>query len=469
MFLLAISFVCANAGLTLPGIFSDNMVLQQNSDVAFWGKADPEKKVEITQSWSSEKTVVIADADGNWSARVRTTGAGGPYRIVIRSGKERLDIENTLIGEVWICSGQSNMEMPVAGFGGQPVENSADYISSADPETPIRSCNLQRIPSLKEEHDCPAVWYEHDPEGVANASATAYFFALRLYRALGVPVGIINVSWGGTPIEAWMDKELLEREFTGEFDLGCYESGQLRSYNPHEVAGVLYNGMLHSIIPFTAKGFIWYQGCSNKERFEQYKRLQPAFARMLREQWGDADMPFYFTQIAPYGYGAPEERIAGYMMWAQAQTLSMIPHSGMASTHDAGEIDCIHPADKKTVGDRLGYLALVHDYGIKGIDPDPPLFRNVVFDGDKGRVEFTVGYSGLSPINKALDGFELAGEDHIFHPATARIVNWNMIEVSSPEVSAPVAVRYGMHNWSEPSLFNCSGIPASPFRSDDWK
>lgn len=468
--LLAGTFTDLDAGILLPSVFSDNMVLQQNSDVAFWGKADPGDKIEISASWTSEKAVTKAGKDGSWSVKVGTAAAGGPYTIAITAGKDRVDIKNVLLGEVWICSGQSNMEMQMKGFAGQPVDNSADYICSARPETPIRSCNLKRVKSLKEEFDCPATWYEHTPEGVSEASATAYFFAMRLYKTLRVPVGIINVSWGGTPIEAWMDKDVIENEFAGEFDLDSYKTGKFREKNPHKVAGVLYNGMLHTVIPFTAKGFIWYQGCDNKDRFEQYKRLQPAFARMLREQWGNEDMPFYFTQIAPYSYGAPQKRVAGYMMWAQAQTLDMIPHSGMAATHDAGELDCIHPANKKAVGDRLGYLALVNDYGIKGIDPNPPVFKSVEFDGEKARVKFSVGKMGLSPINMALPGFELAGEDKVFHPATARVVgDKSVIEVTSPEVKAPVAVRYGMRNWSEATLFNCSGIPASPFRSDNWE
>ena len=468
--LLAGTFTDLDAEILLPSVFSDNMVLQQNTDVAFWGKADPGDKIVISTSWSSEKTVTTAGKDGNWSVKVGTAAAGGPYTVAIAAGKDKVEIKNVLLGEVWICSGQSNMEMPMKGFTGQPVDNSAEYICSARPETPIRSCNLKRIKSLKEEFDCPATWYEHTPEGVAEASATAYFFAMRLYKTLRVPVGIINVSWGGTPIEAWMDKDVIASGFAGEFDMSSYETGKFREKNPHKVPGVLYNGMLHTVIPFTAKGFIWYQGCDNKDRFEQYRRLQPAFAKMLREQWGNENMPFYFTQIAPFSYGNPQSRAAGYMMWAQAQTLAEIPHSGMAATHDSGDCDCIHPADKKTVGDRLGYLALVNDYGIKGIDPNPPVFKSVEFTGNKARVKFDVGNMGLSPINKDLPGFELAGEDHVFHPATARVLgDRSLIEVTSPEVEAPVAVRYGMRNCSEATLFNCSGIPASPFRTDSWE
>lgn len=464
------SMTIMKAGITLPDVFSDNMVLQQNSDAAIWGTAEPGAKVIISQTWSSGKTTAVADSEGRWKASIPTVSAGGPYEICIRSGKEKITISNVLLGEVWICAGQSNMEMQMKGFAGQPVNDAAYYISGASPETPIRSCNFKRVKSLKEEDNCPAKWYVNDPEGVAEASATAYFFALRLYETLKVPVGVINVSWGGTPIEAWMDKELIEKEFADEFDMEFYARGEFRKDTPHRAPGVLYNGMLHALVPFTAKGFIWYQGCDNRARFEQYKRLQPAFVKMLREQWGNEDMPFYFTQIAPYEYENPDGRTGGYMMWAQAQTLAMIPHSGMATTHDAGEKACIHPAEKKKVGDRLAFLALSNDYGIKGFDPEAPIFSSVEFLGDVARVKFDVGKMGLSPINMDIPGFELAGEDHVFHPATARISrDKSVIEVKSPDVKSPVAVRYGMRNWSEATLFNCYGIPASPFRSDNWE
>jgi sialate O-acetylesterase len=229
--------------------------------------------------------------------------------------------------------------------------------------------------------------------------------------------------------------------------------------------------MLHSIVSYTARGFLWYQGCDNISRYEQYKRLQPAFVRMLRQEWGNEQMPFYFTQIAPYGYFNPDAPDAGYMMWAQAQTLEMIPLSGMAASHDTGEINCIHPADKKSVGDRLAYLALVNDYGFKGIDAQTPLPSEYKFEEGQVVVTFKAGEFGLNPLSKDVDGFELAGEDGVFYPAKA-IVMWNnprqVLVYKCPQVQKPVAVRYGMKNWSEATLFNSSGIPVSPFRSDNY-
>ena len=279
------------AKVELPPIFADNMVLQQQTDAALWGKAKPESKVTITTTWSKAKTVVSTDADGKWFARVATPAAGGPYEITFNDG-EKLTLKNVLIGEVWICSGQSNMEMQMKGFRGQPVEGSTDLILGAKPSTLIRSCNLKRVKSFETQDECEATWYEHTPEGVAEASATAYFFAKRLYDVLGIPVGIINVSWGGTPIQAWMNPELLKKEFAGDMNLTALETKVWPEKNSHKVPGVLYNGMLHSVAKYTAKGFIWYQGCDNRKKFELYKRLQPAFVKMLRQEWENEDMPF---------------------------------------------------------------------------------------------------------------------------------------------------------------------------------
>lgn len=467
--LLVSASVILKAKVELPPVFADNMVLQQQTDAALWGKAEPDAKVVITTTWAKDKVTVTADADGKWFARVATPAAGGPYEITFNDG-DKVTLKNVLIGEVWICSGQSNMQQQMKGYKGQPTDGSAECIITAKPSVPIRSCNFKRTRTLELQDTCAATWYEHTPEGVSEASAVAYFFAKRLHEVLGVPVGVINVSWGGTPIEAWMSKELLDKEFPGEFDMKPYETGVWPEKNPHKVPGCLYNGMLGTLDPYTAKGFLWYQGCDNRRRFEQYKKLQPAFVEMLREEWGNDRMPFYFTQIAPYKYDGGDNRTAGYMMWAQAQTLELIPYSGMATTHDAGEFDCIHPANKKDVADRLAYLALANDYGVKGFDAKAPVPASFEFRDGKAYVHFDCGTMGLSPINMELEGFEVAGEDKVFHPAKAMVrKDCKSIRVYCPEVSDPVAVRYGMKNWSEATLYNCFGIPASPFRSDNWE
>ena len=454
----------AYAEVKLPPIFGDHMVLQQKSDAAIWGYAAPGATVTITPSWSASEVTIKADADGKWFARLSTPGAGGPYEISFDDGSKTV-LTNVMIGEVWICSGQSNMEMPMRGFVNQPVKGAAEYIATAVPSVPIRYCKLKKVSSLEPQPECEAKWCEHTSESLPELSAVAYFFAQMINRSQGVPVGLIVAAWGGSTIEAWMEKSIIEKEFAGELDMSAYKAGVLPEKYSYRLPGTLYNGMLNSIIPYTAKGFLWYHGEQNKERDEQYTRLQPAFVKMLRQKWGNDKMPFYFTQIAPYGYRDP--LVGGRFMYAQSKTLKTIPYSGMATVCDLGDQYCIHPADKKEVGYRLAYFALTNDYGVKGLEPQGPLYKNVIFSDGKAVVEFEVGRLGLSPINRDLDGFEIAGRDKVFHPAKARIgKDGRTVVVESPEVSKPFAVRYGIGPYFSASLFNNSGIPASPFTTE---
>lgn len=457
------------AKITLAPVIGDNMVLQQKTDVALWGVAEPESKVTITASWMKGKTSVMSDADGKWFARVETPAAGGPYEMTFSDG-EKLTIGNILIGEVWICSGQSNMRMPMKGFYGQPVAGSAEYIAGARAERQVRLCRVKENRSFVPETTCKAQWKEHRSEAVAEISAVAYFFASMLNESLNVPVGVIEAAWGGSPIEAWMDKELLANEFFKDFDLSFYERGKYDGRHQHHAPGVIYNGMLAPIMPYTAKGFLWYQGCANRTKPELYMRMQPAFVKMLRERWGNEEMPFYFAQIAPYGYdNRPDDPSAGIFMDAQARTLDVIPNSGMVATHDVGDRWTIHPPDKKTVGHRFAFLALARDYGVKGIEPDSPRLKSVKYAHNTAVLTFNVSKLGLNPYLKDLEGFELAGPDKVFHPAVARIGKDGMtVTVKCPQVLEPVAVRYGIHNFSKATVFNSSGIPVAPFRTDDW-
>ena len=468
---MLVALVSVDAKVEPASLFSDNMVLQQQTDAAIWGKARPDAKVVITPSWSGKKVVVRADADGKWFARVATPSAGGPYELKFDDGETTI-LKNILIGEVWICSGQSNMAMPMKGYLGQPVEESAHYIMTARPSVPIRSCYVSEKISLQPSDENESIWYEHDAKGVAESSAVAYFFARTVHSALDVPIGIINVSHGDSPIEAWMDPDILKEQFAGEFDLNHLQATILPEEKPHKLPGVLYYGMIRPVAQFTAKGFLWYQGCSNRKRFELYKGLQPAFVKMLRRDWDNDKMPFYFVQIAPYKASGADKARGGLMMWSQAQSLADIPYSGMVTTHDVGDYHCVHPPKKRVVGERLAYLALSNDYGIDVVDVKVPLPVKFEFKDGEAVVTFNnCENRGIGPIFRDLEGFELAGEDRVFQPATAQvIINMarNQISVKSPQVSAPVAVRYGMKNWSVPTLFNNSGIPVSPFRSDDW-
>lgn len=459
----ALAVFSLEAKITLPSVIGDNMVLQQKTDAALWGKADPGSNVTIKASWAEKAVSVTASADGRWEARIATPEAGGPYTLEISDG-EAVVLNDILVGEVWFCSGQSNMEMPVKGFDNQPVEGSADIIMNARPDRPIRMCTVQKKVSYTPLEDCTAKWEKNTPQSVCEASATAYFFADYLQKTLGVPVGILIADWGGTPIEAWMDKETIGG--FPEFDLSYMDNPEQKCepWMPFS----LFNGMVAPVIPYAVKGFLWYQGEANRERSEQYARLLPAYADMMRGKWGNDSMPFYYVQIAPFNYAGPDDIQGALLREAQMKCLETIPHSGMAVTLDIGDYDCIHPAKKAEVGKRLAWLALTNDYGIKGINPDTPVYKSMEVTGNKAVLTFNAGFMGLAPLGHALTGFEVAGADKVFHTANARIVGFDKVEVSCEEVPSPVAVRYCFKDAVMPSLYNGSGVPASSFRTDSW-
>ena len=466
---LAVLSLSAAAKVELPQFIGDNMVLQQQTNAAIWGTAAPGKKVTVAPSWTTSKTVVTADAKtGKWSARIATPKAGGPYEITISDG-EALTISNILIGEVWFCSGQSNMEMPFKGYGGQPNAGSAEYIMSAKASTPIRVCTIERYSSTRPMETVKTEgWLVNGPETAANASATAYWFALKLQAVLDIPVGLLITDCGGSAIETWINEETLRKGFCGELDF----SGSPNRNNQKPC--LLFNGQVKPLIPFTFKGMLWYQGESNRGRNEQYTRLQAAYVQMMRDLFQVPQAPFYFVQIAPYPYGAPEKWDSGYFCEAQQKSLDVIPNSGMAVTVDAGEYGTIHPSNKKVVGDRLAYLALTQTYGMKGIEAVAPTYKEMKTgekkDGSKYiNVSFNVGPDGMSPMGAEVSGFEIAGADKVFHPAKAMMAGDRAsFDVWSDEVKEPVAVRYCFRNWSVGTVFNNYGIPAAPFRTDDW-
>ena len=458
----------AGAKVTLPSFISDNMVLQQNTEAAIWGWTDTGNKVTISTTWTGVRFTATPDENGKWIARLTTPKAGGPYKIYIMDGdrKDMVEIKNVLIGEVWYCSGQSNMEMPMKGYPSQPAEGASDFILGAKAKTPIRVCSITRKASLTPLQECEGSWQENTPEAVANTSATAYYFAHKLQEMLDVPVGILISCWGGSSIETWLDKETVTKNFAGEFDLGFLDGTEMPK-NQHQTPTTLFNGQVAPLVPFTFKGMIWYQGETNRGRCEQYIRLQKEYVSMMRRLFEVPDAPFYFVQIAPYPYGAPDSWGSGYFCEAQRKSLDVIPHSGMAATLDIGEYGTIHPCQKEKVGNRLAYLALVNDYGLKGIDPVSPVPNGVRFENGNAIVSFNVDNMGLSPMGKDLEGFEIAGKDKVFFPATGRVSGGSVV-VNSPQVPEPVAVRYGFRNWAVGTVFNCYGIPVGPFRTDDW-
>lgn len=443
------------------------MVLQQQCDARFWGTASPGCKVEIRPSWGSQTFTAMSDSTGKWQVSVPTPKAGGPYTIELSDG-ESTTLRDVLIGEVWICSGQSNMEMPMRGFLSQPVAGAIDVIAGARPSTPIRICTVKRATARDRQDGCTARWQQHTAEAVSEASATAYYFARCLQSALDVPVGIIVTCWSGTPIEAWMDRAALS-EFS-EFDLSFLDRTD-RISSPQNRPCMLYNAMLAPLVPYTIKGFVWYQGEANRLNPSQYQRLLPAFVRMLRAHWGQDLLPFYYVQIAPYRYENAD--LAGgsaLLRESQFRALSEISASGMAVTLDIGDRNFIHPAQKSEVGKRLAWLALSKSYGVGGFEAEAPLYESMTVEGDRAYLTFRTGQSSLAPLGRWLTGFEVAGANRIFYPAKAWIDrDKQCVVVTSSSVTAPVAVRYGFRNYVDASLFNSFGIPASSFRTDDWE
>lgn len=454
------------AKVVLPPVFSDNMVLQQNTDAAIWGWTTPGRVVKVNASWTKQTIKVTASSEGKFVARIPTCVAGGPYTVTINDGDKTI-LNNVLLGEVWFCSGQSNMEMPMSGFDRQPVEGAGKVIATAKSSRNIRMITVPKRASVEEEESFSGDgWQTNNPEAVSKTSAVAYYFADMLEQVLDVPIGLLISDWGGTPIEAWMDRSAIERGFSSEFDISYLDEGRLPE-TPSKKPCTLFNGQVAPLIPFTFKGIIWYQGCDNRNRPEQYTRLQPAYVRMMRERFENPEAPFYFVQLAPYKYGDPDDFTLGYMCEAQGKTLEMIPNSGMVTTLDIGEYGTIHPSKKQQVGERLALLALQDTYGVKGFDAHAPHFDSMeVVDGNLV-LHLSGTQGGISPVGENLPGFEVAGADKVFYPATGLVRSFGIV-VTCPQVAHPVAVRYCFRNWAKATLFSSYGIPVGPFRSDDW-
>jgi len=450
----------ALANVTLPAIIGSNMVQQQQSEAALWGKAARNARVTVTTSWNKRQYTVKAGADGAWKVKVQTPAAGGPYEITISDGTA-VTLRNILIGEVWICSGQSNMEMPVKGFRNQPILHSADILMEAD-NPQVRMFHVKRKISRVPQFTCEGSWEVSDAESVATFSAVGYQFAQMLQQKLQVPVGIIETAWGGTVIEAWMNKESLQ-PFAGEIKIPAVtDTLKLHQNDPTG----LYNGMVTPLIGYGIRGVLWYQGESNRTRPAQYRRLMPAMVNAWRRVWDCGEWPFYYVQIAPYEYAGDHE-LGGRLREAQLKALEEIPNAGMAVTMDVGEEKNIHPANKTIVSKRLLYWALATTYGMKGIPHEGPVYRSMKVSADTVHLSFDHAANGLTTFGKPLTDFEVAGADKVFHPARAWIARGG-VAVKSDEVKDPVAVRYAFKDWVVGSLFNTEGLPASSFRTDEW-
>jgi len=446
----------AGAQTAVASLFKDHMVLQQRSNVAVWGHDRPGTRVRVKTSWGIAATTVTGN-DGTWKLLIKTGNAGGPYTLTI-SGSRTITLKDVLLGEVWLCSGQSNMEMPVSGFQGQPVmESNALILNSSN--TQLRLYSVKPHREKEPASTCEGSWQAAAPETVAHFSAVAYLYGQQLQKLLNVPVGIICSSVGGTRVEAWTKKEVLAE--TG-FTFSSKKDSVVPDKND---PSVLFNAMIHPLIPFGIKGVVWYQGESNRVNHQQYKDRFSAMIRSWRKDWELGDFPFYFTQIAPFEY-SPEINSA-YLREAQLQTMLSTSNTGMAVTLDIGEEHCIHPAHKKEVAQRLVYWALAKTYGIKGIQFCGPVYRSMKPVQNKLQLNFDYAAGGVVSFGNALNHFTIAGADKKFYPAKATIER-GVLTVYSDAVPQPVAVRYGWENYLEGCLFNTAGLPASSFRTDDW-
>ncbi len=468
VFCLTLAFQ-AQAKIKLPALFTDNMMLQQEMETPIWGWANPNETVTVITSWNSTSYAVKANQKGQWKTLVRTPRATNiPYEIVLKTTEETTKIKNVLIGEVWLCSGQSNMEMPLKGFMGQPVLGGNEAIINSR-NSSIRFISVPRKTVLSPTDDFEGSWQVASPKTTANFSATAWFFGSLLHEVLRVPIGLIEVSYGGSNVEAWMNSEMLQ-DFE---EIKIPSNKKDFKEAPNREPTTLFNGMLAPTIGYGIKGAIWYQGESNRDRPFAYKALFKKMVSGWRSAWNQGDFPFYFVQIAPFDYSRyhPNDYKAkynsAYLREAQLLASKEIPHAAMAVVMDVGEKDNIHPADKKKGGARLAYLALAKTYGLEGFEFESPEFRAMEIEGSTVTVAFNNVPNGITAYGKEVTGFEIAGEDQKFYPAQAFLRSKSVL-LSSPRVEKPVAIRYLFKDFTTAEIFSTGGLPMSSFRTDSW-
>ena len=449
------------AELKLPAVLSSHMVLQRGEAVPIWGWDSPGTVVSVRLG--DLRSVATAGADGKWTAYLPAMKAGGPHTVTI-SGSSVATLEDVLVGEVWLCSGQSNMEWSI-----RQSKNADEEIAAAT-DTKIRHIKLRHTPAAEPQTVVPSDgWKVTSPETAPNFTAVGYYFGRKLRAELDVPIGLIGSNWGGTRIEPWTPPvgfQRVEALKNIADNLGEFPKKRGNGSVDHQSALALYNGMIHPLLPYAIRGALWYQGESNNGEGMLYFEKMKALVQGWREVWNDSELPFYFVQLAPFRYRGDPTRLPG--IW-EAQTASLaLPHTGMAVTVDIGNVTDIHPRNKQDVGARLALWALAQTYGRINTVYSGPLYTSMEVDGNSVRLRFDhVGGGLISRDGEALTHFTVAGESKEFHPATAEIQG-DTVVVRSEAVSAPVAVRFGWHQEAEPNLSNKEGLPASPFRTDDW-
>ncbi|SDM30847.1 sialate O-acetylesterase [Catalinimonas alkaloidigena] len=453
--LLSAFSVCSTyANVNLPAIIGEHMVLQQNDTVTLWGWANPLEEITITPGWKAAPVKVTADHNATWRVQVPTPAAGGPYSLTFQ-GYNTIKFEDVLIGEVWLCSGQSNMEWTArAGIeGAEGAIREANY-----PE--IRFFNVTKRTSAVPQLDLEGAWVVCTPQTMPDFSAVGYFFGRQLHKNLQRPVGLINSSWGGTPAEVWINPDALAQ------DPSLVAAARQLPKVPWgpEQPGLAYHAMIAPLIPYRLAGALWYQGEANTVVPEKYADLLPAMIRNWRTEWGQ-EFPFYYVQIAPYKYDRP---LAGVLLRDAQRQAMATPRTGMVVISDIGNANDIHPRNKLDVGLRLAGWALNQTYGQAQVPYSGPLYRDMKVEGRKIRLYFDHAEKGLLAKGGALTHFEVAGEDRDFVPAQAKI-DGNTVVVRASGVKKPVAVRFAWSNTAEPNLFNTDGLPASAFRTDHWE
>ena len=437
------------ANVSLPNIFGDNMVLQRNSEVKIWGWGNPKEEIKLVSSWNNHEYKVTANNQAQWELKIKTPEAGGPFTISIK-GYNEVVLKNILIGEVWVCSGQSNMEMS-ASWG---IDNGEEEAKNATNPN-IRFFMVPKLTATTPQNNLLGNWTESTPETMKNFSAVGYFFAKRLREDLkNVPIGLISSNWGGTPAEIWMPEEVIQND---AILLENAKKLNEQEYGPRQ-PGRAYNAMIYPFVGFKIAGTLWYQGESNVGS-EVYDKTLSALITSWRKVWQE-DFPFYFVQIAPYKTGSNNFSNVTVRN-SQRKVLQQVNTTGMVVISDVSDTIDIHPKDKKSVGIRLANLALANTYKKNIGLVNGPLFKDVKIEKNKAIVSFNDA-DGLYFKNKTSNQFEVAGVDGIYYSAEASIKN-NQVILTSKKVTSPAKVRFAWGNTIQSDLFNKVNLPASCF------
>jgi sialate O-acetylesterase len=452
-----------NAKVVLPDVLSDNMVIQQNSTIKLWGTAKAKTAVKIKVSWSTVSYTCRSEKNGQWQLSIKTNAASFQKHTITISDGKLITIQNVLIGEVWLCSGQSNMEMSFNGFKNQPIADANYYISNAKKESGIRMLNVVKSASLNSNSVGKGKWLESSPQNLPSFSATAYFFALRLQEQLKVPIGIINSSYGGSCIEGWLSPGNLERYTDFDFRQKIPDSMSWQRPN------VMYQNMLKPFRNYVINGFVWYQGESNVERYATYAQKLQELVYLWRYTFDKADLPFYVVEIAPFLYGDLVQ--AAKLREAQFQGVNLMDNTAYVCTNDLvleSEAMNIHPSQKKPIGDRLANLVLHDSYHFDTIHAYSPSLDQFCITNDSIVLHFKNSEQGFQ-FQQEFIGFEVADSTKSFISARAMLgIDKNTLVIKMGDGYVPIAVRYCFKNFQPGNVKSTYGLPLVPFRTDDW-